>query len=545
MASLAIAVACQLLYIDVTMTKHTKPSTSAHTPVMLCIMDGWGIAPESPYNAVTMAQTPHFDRIWAEYPHSQLDASESAVGLPEGQPGNSEVGHMTIGSGRIIKQDLPRIHDAIRAGELERHSELLGFANRLKQTGRTAHLTGLTSVGGVHAHSEHIIAIARILTDLQVPVALHLITDGRDRMPKDAQDELPEFLNRLPEQVMIASLSGRYFAMDRDRRWERTQSFVAVVESGTASYRADSALAALTNAYGRGETDEFVSPTVIADYQGMVEGDGIIMANFRVDRARQFMRAFYAPEETELYQSGFSLSNLALSPRYNGPALSMTPLSDDLAHIPALFGPADLSGGLGEIVSGAGLRQLRLAETEKYPHVTFFFNGGVEIAFGGEERKMAASPKVATYDQAPEMSAEQVLSDALQAIESHSHDLIILNFANPDMVGHTGDISAAIHAVETVDAAIGRLEKAMIAAGGELIITADHGNCEVMWDEDAQSAHTAHTTNQVPCIWVSAHKQQADRIADGGLADLAPTLLALLSLEPSAAMSGKSLLRNR
>ena len=524
--------------------QNDTPSVSMKKPVMLCIMDGWGIAPESPYNAVTQAHTPNFDRLWAHYPHSRLDASEAAVGLPDGQPGNSEVGHMTIGSGRIIKQDLPRIHDAIAAGELASHPELLRFADRLKQTGKTAHLTGLSSCGGVHAHSTHIIALAQILTNLQVPVALHLISDGRDRMPKSSADELPEFLARLPDEVVIASLTGRYFAMDRDRRWERTQRFVSVVESGTAPYHADTALTALNEAYQRGETDEFISPTVLADYHGMAEGDGIIMANFRVDRARQFMRAFYAPDETALYDSGFSLTNLALSPCYQGPALSMTPLSDDLAHIPALFGPADLSGGLGEIVASAGMSQLRLAETEKYPHVTFFFNGGQETAFGGEDRKMAESPKVATYDLAPQMSADQVLGFALQAITSHSHDLIILNFANPDMVGHTGDISAAIDAVETVDAAIGQLETAILAAGGELIITADHGNCEVMWDEAAQSAHTAHTTNQVPCIWVSAHRGEADMLADGGLSDLAPTLLTLLSLTPSDAMSGKSLLRS-
>ncbi len=511
---------------------------------MLCIMDGWGIAPAMPYNAVTRAQTPNFDRLWANNPHSRLNASEEAVGLPQGQPGNSEVGHMTIGSGRVIQQDLPRIHEAVNSGMLAQHPELLAFADRLKQTGRTAHLTGLTSVGGVHAHSDHIIALARILTDLQVPVALHLITDGRDRMPKDAASELPAFLATLPEQVVIASLCGRYFAMDRDRRWDRTRKFVALIEAGHADYQADNAADALALAYQRGETDEFISPTVLAGYQGMVEGDGIIMANFRVDRARQFMHAFYAPEQTGLYDGTFSLSNLALAPRYTGPGLSMTPISDALGDIPVLFAPADLSGGLGELVAGAGLSQLRLAETEKYPHVTFFFNGGIETEFQGEDRKMAASPQVATYDLAPSMSAEQVLDFALEAISTHSHDLIILNFANPDMVGHTGDITAAIRAVETVDMAIGRLEAAIISAGGELIITADHGNCEVMWDEAANSAHTAHTTNQVPCIWVSADSRNPGRgLADGGLADLAPTLLALLSLEPSRSMTGKSLLR--
>ena len=518
---------------------HTKP---AQTPVMLCIMDGWGIAPQTPYNAVTQAQTPNFDRLWASYPHSLLNASESAVGLPQGQPGNSEVGHMTIGSGRIIQQDLPRIHEAVSAGRLAQHPELLAFADKLKQAGRTAHLTGLTSIGGVHAHSDHILALAQILTDLEVPVALHLITDGRDRMPKDAIEALPAFLAKLPEQVRVASLCGRYYAMDRDRRWERTQKFVALVEAGKADHQADHAADALLQAYHRGETDEFISPTVLSGYQGMVEGDGILMANFRVDRARQFMHAFFAPQATALYDEAFCLANLAMAPEYTGPALSMTPISDALAHIPVLFAPVDLSDGLGEQVASAGLTQLRLAETEKYPHVTFFFNGGNETAFEGEDRKMAASPQVATYDLAPHMSAEQVLEDALQAINTRSHDLIILNFANPDMVGHTGDINAAIQAVETVDTAIGRLEAAIIAAGGELIITADHGNCEVMWDETADSAHTAHTTNQVPCIWVSANSAN-NRLADGGLADLAPTLLALLSLEPSSSMTGTSLLR--
>lgn len=507
-------------------------------PVVLCIMDGWGIAAASEHNAVTAASTPHFDRMMRTYSHCQLEASEAAVGLPQGQPGNSEVGHMTIGAGRIIMQDLPRIHQAVADGSLSNSARLEAFAEQLKSSGRAAHLTGLTSIGGVHAHSAHICAIAQALIEKDVTVYLHIITDGRDRLPQIALEELEGFLATLPQGVMVASVTGRYFAMDRDKRWQRTQKFIDVVAAGQSDYHAQDALRAIKDAYQRQETDEFISPTRLGSYSGMIEGDGLIMANFRVDRARQFMRAFYHREVTEC-----SLHGLSSAPVYPGPALSMTPLADDLiAHVPSLFEPADLSQGLGEAVSAAGKKQLRIAETEKYPHVTFFFNGGREQADDAEDRYMAPSPHVATYDLAPDMSASEVTEQAEQAIQQASHDLIIVNLANPDMVGHTGSVPAAIKAVETVDQSIGRLEAAIVEAGGVMIVTADHGNCEVMWDDVAQSAHTAHTTNPVPCILVTS--QKGYKLNDGGLSDLAPTLLAFLGIEQPDVMTGKSLARS-
>ena len=504
-------------------------------PVMLCIMDGWGIAEPGPHNAVSEAETPHFDRMLQQYPHCRLQASEEAVGLPTGQPGNSEVGHMTIGSGRVIMQDLPRIHQAVSSGELSQHPGLHRFASTLKQTGKAAHLTGLTSSGGVHAHSSHILALSRILCDAGVTLYLHLITDGRDCLPQAGLEEISEFAALLPEQAVIASLTGRYFAMDRDNRWDRTQQFVDVVSAGKAPEHAQTAQIAIEQAYSRSETDEFISPTRIGSYQGMAEGDGLVMANFRVDRARQFMRAFYQPAMTEC-----TISHLSMTPHYQGPALSMTDIADDLTdHVESLFPPPDLSGGLGETVAQAGLSQYRIAETEKYPHVTFFFNGGVETPHQAEARFMAASPQVATYDLAPDMSAEQLCAEAVRAIDAKEHDLLILNFANPDMVGHTGSVAAAIQAVETVDMAIGRLEEAICAAGGIMLITADHGNCEVMWDSIAGSVHTAHTTNQVPCILVNGDTDT--QLKDGGLADLAPTLLEFLGIPQPDVMTGRSL----
>lgn len=504
-------------------------------PVILCIMDGWGLADESPTNAVSVASTPHFDRMYQNYPSCKLDASEAAVGLPQGQPGNSEVGHMTIGAGRIIMQDLPRIHHAISDGSLAKSPTLISFAEKLKTSGGAVHLTGLTSIGGVHAHSSHILALGEALMEMGAQVYLHIITDGRDRLPKAALEELSEFIKQVPEGITIASVTGRYFAMDRDKRWDRTQKFIDVVTQAKAPHHATDAISAIQNAYDRGESDEFIAPTLLGDYAGMVDGDGVLMANFRVDRARQFMRAFYNPEETMC-----TIPNLTLSPRYNGPALAMTPLAEDVdGYVQHLFGAPDLSQGLGEVVARSGRKQLRIAETEKYPHVTFFFNGGVEQPNQDEDRFMAPSPKVATYDLAPDMSAETVLEQAVQAIRDKAHDLIILNFANPDMVGHTGSIPAAITAVETVDSAIGTLEAEIGEAGGVMIITADHGNCEVMWDNTAQSAHTAHTTNQVPCILVGGGKDIEMR--DGGLADLAPTLLAFLGIEKPDVMTGHSL----
>ena len=510
------------------------------TPVVLCIMDGWGLSDERAFNAVAQAQTPVFDRIMATYPASRLAASEAAVGLPEGQPGNSEVGHMTIGAGRVILQDLPRLSQACRDGHLAEMENLQKFCDQMLATGGRAHLIGLTSQGGVHSHSDHILALAGALRTRQVPVTLHLLTDGRDTLPKQAETSLPEFLRQLPEGCEIASLCGRYFAMDRDNRWERTGAFLDLVITGQADYHSPEALDGLKQGYERGETDEFIQPTCLAGYQGMADGDGVLVANFRVDRVRQLAYALLTPSNT-----GYRLPEAArIHLPFAGPIVSVTPIASDLdTAIPALLGPPDLSHGLGAVVAEAGKRQLRLAETEKYPHVTFFFNGGRDIPFHEEDRQMVNSPIVATYDLQPEMSAQGVCENAEKAIREKSHDMIIINFANPDMVGHTGDLEAAKRACEVVDGAVGILEKALIEAGGVMLVTADHGNCEVMWDQVAGCAHTAHTTNLVPCILVQdpAHNN-AIELADGSLADLAPTLLDLMSLEAPEVMTGRSLL---
>ena len=500
-------------------------------PVILTIMDGWGLAPASDTNAVSSANTPIFDELLASYPHATLDASGPAVGLPDGQPGNSEVGHMNIGAGRVVMQDLPRIHDAIASGVFQDIPALSDFITALRKTGGKAHLIGLFSRGGVHAHTDHQRAMIKILQQAGIDVVLHLYTDGRDTLPRLALSEWEAFASQLDQPVTIGTVIGRYYAMDRDKRWERTKAAFDAMVKAVGVRQAASVPEAITQAYEAGEGDEFIQATIINGYHGMTDGDGIFMSNFRVDRARQIFTAFLDPAEVGIPKA--DVPDL-------GPLLSMTPVFSPTSAPAYLFGPQDLSQGLGEVVAEAGLRQLRLAETEKYPHVTYFFNGGNEVAFGQEDRLVVPSPKVATYDLQPEMSADDVLGAALAAVRDETHDLIIINFANPDMVGHTGDIAAARQAVETVDAAVGQLRAAVEAKGGAMIVTADHGNCEVMWDYDAASPHTAHTTNLVPVILVGGAK--AARLSNGVLADLAPTLCALLGISQPEEMTGKSLL---
>ena len=501
-------------------------------PVILCIMDGWGLTEASDTNAVSSAHTPFYDHLMANYPHAVLQASGPAVGLPEGQPGNSEVGHMNIGAGRVVMQDLPRIDEAISTGALTQIDALTDFADQVQKTGGAAHLMGLFSRGGVHAHLAHSAAIANFLTSRNIPVYLHAFTDGRDSLPKIAKQEWALFQTLLDKPVTLASVTGRYYAMDRDKRWERTAIALEAIAAARGHHHAASYDEAIDHAYEEGLTDEFILPTIIGDYQGLADGDGLFMSNYRVDRARQIMTGLLNPTEAEMPDLAVP-ANLSF--------LSMTPVFSGASDIPYLFGPQDLSDGLGQVVADAGLRQLRLAETEKYPHVTYFFNGGDEVANSQEERIVIPSPKVATYDLQPEMSADEVLQTALTAIKTQSHDLIIINFANPDMVGHTGDVQAARKAVETVDQAVKELTHAIEAVGGAMIITADHGNCEVMWDKAAGSPHTAHTTNLVPIIFVGDKKYTT--LEDGILADLAPSLLALLSVEQPAAMTGKCLLK--
>jgi len=505
-------------------------AASSSGPVVLCIMDGWGLRDTRDGNAVALADTPVFDSMRRDWPHARLAASGAEVGLPDGQVGNSEVGHMNIGAGRVVMQDLPRINAAMEDGSLAAHPELAALAARLASSGGRVHVMGLLSRGGVHSHQDQMLAVINGLHAGGAEIILHAFTDGRDVLPKSAESTLPGFIDSLPDGVRVGTLIGRYFAMDRDRRWERTSAAFEAINSARADRHADDSVAALAHAYEAGQSDEFISPCVIGDYDGMRDGDAVVMINFRADRVRQILACWLMPEDV-----GFDPSPVSLSG-----AVGMTSYSAQLdTHLVTLFGPQQIEDTLGATVAAAGKRQLRLAETEKYPHVTFFLNGGDEAVADGEDRAMVPSPKVATYDLQPEMSAAGVLAAARDSLENARHDLLVINFANPDMVGHTGDLEAAIRAVETVDTCVGDIAGLVLAAGGRMIVTADHGNCEVMWDEAAQSPHTAHTTNLVPVILVGA--PAGTSLADGRLADLAPSLLALLGIDQPAAMTGRIL----
>ena len=499
-------------------------------PVVLCIMDGWGHSIAPAHNAVALANTPFFDKLVATCPHSLLAASGVDVGLPDGQVGNSEVGHMNIGAGRIVLQDLPRLNTATQDGSLQAHPLLQGLAETIKSSGGRVHVMGLLSPGGVHAHQNHMLAVINGLAAMGVTVILHGFTDGRDVLPRNAVQSLPDFISKLPKNVFFGSLTGRYFGMDRDNHWERTQKAYDAIALGNGAYQADSAFSALMAGYGRGESDEFLQATTIGDYTGMHDGDGLVMTNFRADRARQILDCFYLPDATKCIINPIALH----------PAVGMTSYSANLnAFVTALYPPFEIVDSLGQVVSAAGRQQLRIAETEKYPHVTFFFNGGDEKILDGESRAIVPSPDVLTYDQQPEMSASGVLEKALNSLHAGMHDLLIINFANPDMVGHTGNLDAAIVAVETVDACIGSLVEAVHSANAQMLLTADHGNCELMWDTDAESPHTAHTTNLVPLILVNGH--DGYNIKNGRLADLAPSLLAMLNIDQPDNMTGQSL----
>ncbi len=508
----------------------STPTIGPPRPVMLVILDGFGWREEIADNAVRQARTPTFDRLWAAGPHAFLRTCGPDVGLPGGQMGNSEVGHLNIGAGRVVMQELPRIFSAIETGSVTELPAMRTLIAALRRSGGTCHLLGLASPGGVHAHQDHAVALARILTGAGLPVALHLFTDGRDTPPRSARDDLATLRAGLPARAGIATLCGRYFAMDRDHRWERVRRAYDVIVSGEGPRAADPD-AVLAEAYAAEVTDEFVPPTVIGAYAGMRDGDALLSFNFRADRIRQLYDALLDPDF-----GGFERGRFV---RF-ACAVGMTRYSDRLAgRIEVLFPPQSLDALLGDVVSAAGRRQLRMAETEKYPHVTYFLNGGREAVLPGEDRIMVPSPKVATYDLQPEMSAPELTDRAVEAIASGQYDLIVLNFANPDMVGHTGNLAAAIRAVETVDAGLGRIAAAIAQAGGVLLATADHGNCETMRDPQSGAPHTAHTLNPVPVV-LSGGAGAA--LHDGRLADLAPTLLALMGLDQPALMTGRSLL---
>jgi 2,3-bisphosphoglycerate-independent phosphoglycerate mutase len=504
-------------------------SASPSRPVMLVILDGWGWREEAADNAVRQARTPNFDRLWAG-PHAFLRTSGLDVGLPEGQMGNSEVGHLNIGAGRIVMQELPRIGQAIADNSLERNPTLLQLIDTLRGTGGRCHLMGLVSPGGVHSHQDHGVALARLLARARIPVQVHAFTDGRDTAPLSGAEDLARFQRALPDSARIATVSGRYYAMDRDKRWDRVEKAWRAIALGEGLTYADAA-SAMDAAYGGQVTDEFVVPSVINGYRGMADGDGLLCFNFRADRVREILAAFL--------DEGFTGFARPQAPRIAA-AAGMTRYSDALAPLMgALFPPQPMDGLLGETVAGAGLRQLRMAETEKYPHVTYFLDGGREAELPGQDRTMVPSPKVATYDLQPEMSAPELTERAVEAIGSGQYALIVLNFANPDMVGHTGSLPAAIRAVETVDTGLGRIAEAVEKAGGALLVIADHGNAEMMRDPATGGPHTAHTTNPVPVVLLG---RPGAALRDGRLADVAPTLIALLGLEQPGPMTGRSLL---
>ena len=499
-------------------------------PTMLMILDGWGWREEREANAVLLADTPNFDRFYADHPHAFLKTCGPDVGLPKGQMGNSEVGHLNIGAGRVVKQELPRIDEAVETGELAERIAASGFAEKLKETGGTAHVLGLISPGGVHAHQAHAAAVAKILAEAGVPVAMHAFTDGRDTPPKSGAESIARLERGLPEGVKIATVIGRYFAMDRDKRWDRVERAFDAIAAGKGKAEAE-AVAAVEAAYAAGTTDEFIEPAVIGGYAGMKDGDGVLCINFRGDRAREILWALLLPDF-----DGFARS---VTPKVAA-AVGMVSYGGALEEaMTTLFPPEELVDGLAETVSKAGLKQIHMAETEKYPHVTYFLNGGREEPFEGEDRIMVPSPKVATYDLQPEMSAPELTEKLLGAIRSDKYALIVVNFANPDMVGHTGSLEAAIKAVETVDGALGQVIPEIEARGGALIVTADHGNCETMVDPATGGPHTAHTLNDVPVILMAPGVKA---LRNGRLADLAPTLLALLDLPQPAAMTGKTLI---
>jgi 2,3-bisphosphoglycerate-independent phosphoglycerate mutase len=503
-------------------------------PLVLCILDGWGERQKADDNAIEIARAPNWHRLKARWPHAQLQASEHYVGLPDGQMGNSEVGHTNIGAGRLVLQDLPRIDAAIAEGKLATMPALHDFIGKLKESRGTAHLMGLMSPGGVHSHQRQIAALARILAQAGVPVAVHAFLDGRDTPPKSAVSYVKQFEDDIAglRDLRIATICGRYYAMDRDKRWDRVERAYRANVSG-AGELADDPPQAVEAAYSRGETDEFVAPTAIADYPGMHDGDGLLIANFRADRVREIATALLDPEF-----SGFAREKRIAF----GAALGLVEYSTELNRfLGTLFPPENLNDSFGEVVSGAGLTQLRIAETEKYAHVTFFFNGGRELVFPGEERILVPSPKVPTYDQQPEMSAPEVTDKVVEAIRSRRFDAIVMNYANADMVGHTGRIDAATKAVETIDACLGRLAETVEQAGGTLVITADHGNAEMMRDPETGEPHTAHTLNPVPFVVVNP-LAEIDHLENGRLSDIAPTLLDILGLTTPAAMTGHSLI---
>ena len=501
-------------------------------PVLLLILDGWGHREDPTDNAVAQARLPNWQALLRDCPHTLVHTSGLKVGLPEGQMGNSEVGHMNLGAGRVVYQDLTRIDAAIHDRSFYTNPALLGACQAARDNAGTLHVLGLLSPGGVHSHEDHIFALLDLARQQGVGrIAVHAFLDGRDTPPRSARASLEKLLTvcaRTPG-AFVSSVSGRYYAMDRDQRWDRVEKAYRAVAEADAPWRAADPLAALDAAYAREENDEFVQPTVIEGASPMQNGDAVIFMNFRADRAREMSRCFVTPDEI-----GFT------RPRAIDLA-SFVCLAEYDATLPATvaYGPETLEGTFPEVLAAQGLSQLRIAETEKYAHVTFFFNGGREQVWPGEERILVPSPRVATYDLQPEMSAPEVTRNLVEAIESQRFDAIICNLANPDMVGHTGDLGAAIRAAEAIDAALGAIVSALRKVGGEMILTADHGNLEMMRDPATGQPHTAHTTGPVPLVYFGRPARVLD---DGALKDVAPSLLYLLGIKAPAQMTGHSLI---
>jgi 2,3-bisphosphoglycerate-independent phosphoglycerate mutase len=503
-------------------------------PITLLILDGFGDGPRNAFDATFVAAMPRFNALRKGYATTQLFTSGEAVGLPDGQFGNSEVGHMNLGAGRVVWQELTRIDAAIRRGTFRENAAMGALLADLKASGKRLHLMGLVSDGGVHSHQTHLVALAQWAQAEGVPTTIHAITDGRDTGQKSADGYLQWLTFQLRDLplVTIGSVCGRYTAMDRDKRWERTEQAWRLYVDGEAPQTAPDALAAIAAAYARGETDEFVTPTKLAAFHPIADGDGVLWFNFRADRARQMCHALVHPAF-----KGFA-------PKHRPAVRLVTFTAYDIEldpYVAVAYPPQSLDHILGELISAQGWKQFRTAETEKYAHVTYFFNGGREAPFEGEERRLVPSPKVATYDLQPEMSLADVSQGLEAAIRSGQYRFLVCNLANPDMIGHTGDLSAAVTACEAVDAAVGRIADATLAAGGALFITADHGNCECMRDEGG-NPHTSHTLNPVPAVLVAKGFEARQLRAGGALSDVAPTLLKLFGLPQPEAMDGKSLL---
>ncbi len=510
-------------------------------PLVLCILDGWGEGNEgSSSNAIEKAQTPNWDKFLNIGFKSQLNASESFVGLPEGQMGNSEVGHLTLGSGRVIFQSLPRINKAIAEKILEENPILKNLIETLQKNKKACHLLGLFSPGGVHSHGDHLRALIKILNAQGIPLYLHLFLDGRDTPPTSALGYYETFFDdlfqTLPSEafVHVATVSGRFYGMDRDKRWDRVEKAFNAIAYGEG-IKSSSPLEAIQTSYAEKITDEFIFPTVIGDYGGVQEGDGLLCFNFRADRVCEILEALVNPN----FYSFDRKSDVLFSK-----AVGMTKYSDELTQwIEVLFPPEKMEDVLGEVISQNGLTQLHLAETEKYAHVTFFFNGGREDPFVGEDRILIPSPQVLTYDLKPEMSAFEITEALLDALKKKKYDVYIVNFANADMVGHTGNLKASIQAVEVLDACFGKILKEIEETGSMLLITADHGNIEKMGDEETHGPDTAHTCFPVPCVLINApHDKKIKGLKGGTLADIAPTILDLINLPIPAKMTGHSLL---